>query len=130
MLDLILGRRNDKNRETFFQESDSEHDESFEDSNSTFKIDDWILFSSDDSSLNAIAMLRIKFLSLFSKHIQLPSKPWSEADDAIVQCIANILTKEEQAVGLTNPATKDVEKKMSYERRNERLVKMALNLST
>lgn len=65
-------------------------------------------------------MLRIKFLALFTKHIQIPGKSWNVADDAIVQCITNILTKEEQAVGITNPATKDIEKRLSFERRNER----------
>lgn len=65
-------------------------------------------------------MLRIKFLALFSKHIQIPGKSWNVADDTIVQCIVNVLTKEEQNVGITNPATKDVEKRLAYERRSER----------
>lgn len=67
-------------------------------------------------------MLRIKFLALFSKHIQIPAKPWSQADNDIVQAIADILIKEEQAVGLTNPATKDIEKRIAQERRYERYI--------
>ena len=65
-------------------------------------------------------MLRAKFLALFSKHIQIPSKQWNQADNEVVQAIADILIKEEQAVGLTNPATKDIEKRLAYERRYER----------
>ncbi|XP_057292313.1 3'-5' RNA helicase YTHDC2-like [Hydractinia symbiolongicarpus] len=114
------GKRNERNRDNFFQESDSEQEDSNDENTSFFKIDDWITFSADDMTLNSVAMLRVKFLALFTKHIQIPAKSWSEADDAIVQCIVNILTKEEQAVGLTNPATRDVEKKISNESRPDR----------
>lgn len=118
MNSLLLGKKQDKGKEVMFQESDSEQEEG--DEVGSFKIDDWITFTAEDPVLYAIAMLRIKFLALFSKHIQIPAKPWSVADDSIVQCIANILTKEEQFVGLTNPATKDIEKRLSFERRNDR----------
>lgn len=112
------GKKQDKSKDTLFQESDSEQEG--EDSVGSFKVDEWISFTAEDPVLYAIAMLRIKFLALFSKRIQIPAKPWTQADDAIVQCIANILTKEEQAVGLTNPATKDIEKRLSFEKRNDR----------
>lgn len=118
----MLGKRNERNRDNFFQESDSEQEDSNDENTSFFKIDDWITFSADDMTLNSVAMLRVKFLALFTKHIQIPAKSWSEADDAIVQCIVNILTKEEQAVGLTNPATRDVEKKISNESRPDRYI--------
>ncbi|XP_066911197.1 3'-5' RNA helicase YTHDC2-like [Clytia hemisphaerica] len=107
-------------KDNFFQESDSE-EESGQDSNTaSFKIDDWMSFTGDDSTLYALAMLRIKFLALFSKHIQIPSKPWTQADSDIVQAIADVLIKEEQVVGLVNPATKDIEKRRGYERKYER----------
>ena len=120
------GKKQDKSKEVLFQESDSEQEEG-DDVVGCFKIDDWISFTAEDTVLYAIAMLRIKFLALFSKHIQIPAKPWSLADDSIVQCIANILTKEEQAVGLTNPATKDIEKRLLFERRNDRFVFQCFN---
>ena len=44
-------------------------------------------------------MLRIKFLALFSKHIQIPAKAWSKADSDIVQTIADVLLREEQCAG-------------------------------
>lgn len=44
-------------------------------------------------------MLRIKFLALFSKHIQIPVKAWSQADSDIVQTIADVLLREEQCGG-------------------------------
>ena len=117
---LFEGKHSSRSNEAFFQESDSEQEEGSVDGSGTFKIDDWILFTADDPALYTVAMLRVKFLVLFTKHIQIPSKSWSEADDAIVKCIANILTKEEQAVGLTNPATRDIEQRISYERRADR----------
>ena len=66
--------------------------------------------------LSVIKNIRCQVTLIF----QIPAKPWSQADDSVVQAIANILTKEEQAVGLTNPATKDIEKRLSFERRNDR----------
>ena len=65
-------------------------------------------------------MLRIKFLALFSKRIQIPTKSWNQVDDHVVQCIVNILTKEEQNVGVTNPATKDIDRRMTYEKRSDK----------
>jgi len=114
------GRHGDRGKENFFQESDSEEEDSMDDySSGSFKIDEWISFTGDDSTLYALAMLRIKFLALFSKHIQIPAKQWSQADGDIVQAIADVLIKEEQVVGLINPATKDIEKRRTYERKYE-----------
>ena len=107
-------------KDNFFQESDSEEESGQDANTASFKIDDWMSFTGDDSTLYALAMLRIKFLALFSKHIQIPSKPWTQADSDIVQAIADVLIKEEQVVGLVNPATKDIEKRRGYERKYER----------
>ena len=74
-------------------------------------------------------MLRIKFLALFSKHIQIPAKPWTQADGLIVQAIADVLVKEEQVVGLINPATKDIEKRRKHEKRSVLLLVVFLTYS-
>ncbi|XP_047132909.1 3'-5' RNA helicase YTHDC2 isoform X1 [Hydra vulgaris] len=108
-------------KDAFFQESDSEEeDTSIAEEKSSFKLDDWISFTGEDHILYSIAMLRIKFLALFSKRIQIPAKSWNQVDDHVVQCIVNILTKEEQSVGVTNPATKDIDRRMAYEKRSDK----------
>ena len=65
----FAGKKQDKGKDVMFQESDSEQEG--DDSVGSFKVDDWINFTAEDPVLYAIAMLRIKFLALFSKHIQV-----------------------------------------------------------
>lgn len=48
-----------------------------------------------------IVQLRTKWYSLFARRIRNPSKPWQQEDEAILSTIINILSSEDQTVGLT-----------------------------
>jgi len=48
-----------------------------------------------------IVQLRTKWYSLFARRIRNPSKPWQQEDEAILSTIINILSSEDQTIGLT-----------------------------
>ena len=66
----------------------------------TLKIDDWIQFQGDDEVLEMMLLLKTKFLSSFVRRVSSDGRSWSHADDAVVQCVVNVLSEEE------NPSTK------------------------
>ena len=66
----------------------------------TLKIDDWIQFHGDDEALEMILQLKTKLLSSFVRRVSSDGRSWSHSDDAVVQCVVNVLSDEE------NPRTK------------------------
>ena len=61
----------------------------------TLKIDEWISFHGDDDIVELLMSLRIKFLSSFVRRISSDGRAWSQSDDAVVQCLVNVLSEEE-----------------------------------
>jgi len=48
-----------------------------------------------------LCQLRIKWYSLFARRIRNSSKSWQPEDEAVLSAIINILSCEDQAIGLT-----------------------------
>ena len=61
----------------------------------TLKIDDWIRFHGDDDVLELLVQLKTKFLSSFVRRVASDGRNWSHSDDAVVQCVVNVLSEEE-----------------------------------
>uniref|UniRef100_T1JES8 RNA helicase n=1 Tax=Strigamia maritima TaxID=126957 RepID=T1JES8_STRMM len=84
-------------------DSDSEFEEKNESQKAMLKIDDWVSFRVDSEAVHLALQLRQKWHSLFLRRMRAPSKPWSQVDEAVVRTIINILSSEEQALGLQQP---------------------------
>lgn len=84
--------------------SDSENEDPEDNKNSTLQINGWLSFRMDAESASLVLQLRQKWHCLFLRRIQAPSKPWSPVDEAVINAVVNVLTNEEQALGLQQPA--------------------------
>ena len=84
--------------------SDSEVEEKVEGENTTLRIDDWVVFRSDAELAHMALQLRQKWSSLFLRRLHSPAKPMSQVDNSVVETLVNILSAEEQNLGLTQPA--------------------------
>jgi hypothetical protein len=71
---------------------------------STFRIDDWLVFRVDPEAAALMMQLRQKWHSLFLRRMRAPVKQWSQFDESTVRTIVSVLTSEEQALGLQQPA--------------------------
>jgi hypothetical protein len=71
---------------------------------SIFRIDDWLVFRVDPEAAALVMQLRLKWHSLFLRRMRAPIKQWSQFDESTVRAIVSILTSEEQALGLQQPA--------------------------
>ncbi|BFY97660.1 hypothetical protein BsWGS_00700 [Bradybaena similaris] len=97
------------------QEDDTEEDESsdkestFKDGdkhggNVTVKLDDWISFAFESMTNAKTAVLfRMKWHSLFLNRMKHPNRPWTQAEEAILQAICAVLTNAEKTMGFENP---------------------------
>ncbi|XP_069677317.1 3'-5' RNA helicase YTHDC2-like isoform X2 [Periplaneta americana] len=85
-------------------ESDSEVEERPDGQNTTLKLDEWVVFRVDAEAAHLALQLRQKWHSLFLRRMRAPAKPWSQVDEAVVKTIINVLTAEEQALGLQQPS--------------------------
>ena len=87
--------------------SDSENEEEpaieTKNNKAVMKVDDWISFHGEDDVLELIMSLRIKLLSSFVRKISSEGRAWSQSDDAIIQCVVNVLTEEESLTGQSSP---------------------------
>ncbi|KAK7115641.1 3'-5' RNA helicase YTHDC2-like [Littorina saxatilis] len=86
------------------EQSDSEGEEKSEAKKTQLQLDDWLTFSVDSDAAHLALQLRQKWHALFLRRMRAPSKPWSQSDEEVVRAVINILTNEEQAVGLQQPA--------------------------
>lgn len=84
--------------------SDSEEETDGDTSKTTLQLDDWLKFKIDPETATCIMQLRTKWHSLFLRRMRNPSKPWSQIDEAVIRTVINVLTNEEQALGLQQPA--------------------------
>ncbi|RWS31417.1 putative ATP-dependent RNA helicase YTHDC2-like protein [Leptotrombidium deliense] len=85
-------------------ESDSESEEKTEREKAMLKIDDWIQFKVNPDIARLVFQLRQKWHSLFLKRMSVPAKPLSQSDDAVIKTIVDVLTAEDMALGLPQPA--------------------------
>ncbi|PNF38747.1 putative ATP-dependent RNA helicase YTHDC2, partial [Cryptotermes secundus] len=85
-------------------ESDSEAEEIPDGQNTTLKLDEWVVFRVDAEAAHLALQLRQKWHSLFLRRMRAPAKPWSQVDEAVIKTVVNVLTAEEEAVGLQQPS--------------------------
>ncbi|XP_041370241.1 3'-5' RNA helicase YTHDC2-like isoform X2 [Gigantopelta aegis] len=86
------------------ESSDSESEDSEEMKKPTLHIDEWLQFRIDPEAANLILQLRQKWHCLFLRRMRAPSKPWSQMDESVVRAVINVLTNEEQSLGMQQPA--------------------------
>ncbi len=84
-------------------ESDSEAEDKSERMKHVFKIDNWIYFKVEPEIASLTLQLRQKWNSLFLRRMSSPSKPMTPSDDVIVKAIVEVLSSEEQSLGLQQP---------------------------
>lgn len=84
--------------------SDSEEEGDGDCSKTALHLDDWLRFKVDPETATCIMQLRTKWHSLFLRRMRNPSKPWSQVDEAVIRAVINVLTNEEQVLGLQQPA--------------------------
>uniref|UniRef100_A0A3B3T4R6 RNA helicase n=1 Tax=Paramormyrops kingsleyae TaxID=1676925 RepID=A0A3B3T4R6_9TELE len=68
------------------------------------KIDEWLNFKLERETASLLFQFRQKWQCLFLRRIRSPSKPWSQADEAALRALVSVLSMEEQAAGLLQPA--------------------------
>ena len=78
-------------------------EEKAEGENTTFRIDDWVVFRSDADLAHLALQLRQKWSALFLRRLHSPGKPMTQVDTAVVDAIVNVLSTEEQALKLPQP---------------------------
>lgn len=85
-------------------ESEGEEKEDGGGKRAILKIDDWISFRLDAEAAALIVQLRLKWHSLFLRRMRSPMKLWSQLDESTIRTVVAVLTNEEQALGLQQPA--------------------------
>jgi len=70
----------------------------------TLRLDDWLVFRVDAEAAALLMQLRQKWHSLFLRRMRAPTKPWSQFDESTVRSIVSVMTNEELALGLQQPA--------------------------
>ena len=70
---------------------------------SIFKIDEWLTFRTTPEVAQLLYPLRQKWHSLFLRRISSPGKPLTLSDEAVIRTIVEVLTVEEQRLGLQQP---------------------------
>ncbi|KAL4228088.1 3'-5' RNA helicase ythdc2 [Mactra antiquata] len=84
--------------------SDSENEDPEENKCSTLQLVDWLSFKLDAETADLVLQLRQKWHCLFLRRMRAPAKPWTPMDEAVINAVVNVLTNEEQALGLQQPA--------------------------
>jgi len=70
----------------------------------TLRLDDWLVFRVDAEAAALVMQMRQKWHSLFLRRMRAPTKPWSQFDESTVRSIVSVMTNEELALGLQQPA--------------------------
>ncbi|XP_071964049.1 3'-5' RNA helicase YTHDC2-like [Antedon mediterranea] len=84
--------------------SSSEGEEEPEDiTKSHIKMDNWISLNADPEVASLTFQLRQKWHSLFIRRMRAPAKPWSQADEAVLRSVIQVLSNEEQMSALQQP---------------------------
>ncbi|XP_054265562.1 3'-5' RNA helicase YTHDC2-like isoform X2 [Macrosteles quadrilineatus] len=86
-------------------DSDSENETEVvpEGCSAMMKLDDWLVFRSDNEAAALTYQLKQRWNLLLLKRLKYPNKPWTQTDDAVVNTIVSILSAEEQTAGLEQP---------------------------
>lgn len=84
--------------------SDSEGEDKDDGTRAQLRLDDWIAFRLDPDASALIVQLRQKWHSLFLRRMRSPTKLWSQFDESTIRTVVAVLTNEEQALGLQQPA--------------------------
>ncbi|XP_045156414.2 3'-5' RNA helicase YTHDC2-like [Mercenaria mercenaria] len=84
--------------------SDSENEDPEDNKSCSLQFGDWLTFKADAESASLTLQLRQKWNSLFLRRMRAPSKPCTQMDEAVISAVVNVLTNEEQALGLQQPA--------------------------
>ena len=84
--------------------SDSEGEEKEDGRRAVLRLDDWIGFRVDAEASALVVQLRQKWHSLFLRRMRAPNKLWSQSDEMTIRTVVGVLTNEEQALGLQQPA--------------------------
>ncbi|KAI1301810.1 3'-5' RNA helicase YTHDC2 [Halotydeus destructor] len=100
--DSITVHYTGRDDEDLDDESSDEHEQQVE-SDATFKIDDWLSFKTLADDANLVYSLRQKFQALFLRRMSSPGKSLTLADDAVIKTIVDVMTTEEQVLGLQQP---------------------------
>ncbi|XP_077514316.1 3'-5' RNA helicase YTHDC2-like isoform X2 [Amblyomma americanum] len=85
------------------ENSDSEEEEECELQKCMLKLDDWISLKAEPEGGRLALQLRQKFQALFLRRMHAPTRPWSQADDAVIRAVVGVLTSEEDALNLPRP---------------------------
>ena len=85
------------------KESDSESEDQMQRNKQVFKVDEWLQFRVDPNIAALTLQLRQKFNSLIMRRMSAPSKPMTPSDDIIVKTVVEVLSSEEQNLGLQQP---------------------------
>ncbi|XP_060076466.1 3'-5' RNA helicase YTHDC2-like [Ylistrum balloti] len=86
------------------EESDSEGEDQEDERKTTLQLDEWLGLKLDNETMSIVLQLRQKWNSLLLRRMKSPSKTWSQLDESVVRTIVNVLTNEEQTMGLQQPA--------------------------
>jgi hypothetical protein len=78
-------------------------DEMMGSENVQLKIDDWLSFKTTPEIARLVVPLRMKWHALFLRRMASPMKALSPADDMVIKTIVQVLTSEEQSLGLQQP---------------------------
>ncbi|KAG1669651.1 3'-5' RNA helicase YTHDC2 [Nymphon striatum] len=84
-------------------DSECEVEENEQNTYSTFEIDDWLSFQLSPNNIQLLMHLRQKWHALFLKRLRNPSKPWMQCDEMVLSTLVNVLTSQEQDLGLQQP---------------------------
>ena len=106
---LFAGRNRLPETDTFkgntylAETSDSDEEEKLHRcTESLLKLDDWTVFRSDPSIVQAVLKLRFKFSSILLRRLNTCGKTHPD-DDNIVQTVVNVLSVEEDALNIEQP---------------------------
>ncbi|XP_072038537.1 3'-5' RNA helicase YTHDC2-like [Amphiura filiformis] len=85
------------------KDSSSEEEEEEMTQKAILKLDEWLVLKADPAIASIALQLRQKWHTLFLRRMRTPAKPWSQADEGVLNAILKVLSNEEQAVGLQQP---------------------------
>ncbi|CAG5133284.1 unnamed protein product [Candidula unifasciata] len=72
--------------------------------NVTVKLDEWISFVFESvTNAKTAVLFRMKWHSLFLNRMRHPNRPWTQAEEAVLQAICAVLTNAEKTMGFENP---------------------------
>eukprot|EP00794_Sanderia_malayensis_P018689 gene18689-20576_t len=99
--------------------ADHDHDKDEVVDRAVMKVDEWISFHGDDATLELLVSMKMKLLASFFRKISSEGKSWSQSDDAVIQCVANVLALEEgMSIQTSTDATEKTNSKQTNDHRS------------